>query len=140
MVNTARHDLGKIAKVCCDIERQAMTGDLSGVQFHANGSDLSVSHPDAGEALEPSGDDGELRQHPNQNFFKVSKVTAEPTLPVFKADHGVSHQLTRAMKRHSSAPVRPADSHTLPLQDLPGDQYVLVITSTAEGINGRVLD
>src|SRR5436853_3822322 len=100
--DAAWHDHPKVLQVGVDVEREAVTGNPAR-DSDADGGDLFVTDPHAGQPGDALAFDTVFANRANQDFFDVAHVTVHVAAIRLEIDHRIADQLARPVISHVAA-------------------------------------
>jgi len=101
--NAARHDEVEMAEVGRMVQRETMARDPPR-NPDADGGQLLVPDPDAGESPDAPGLNTVIGRGPDHHFFQVTDVTVNVTTIRLQVDDGISDDLPRPVVRDVATP------------------------------------
>src|ERR1017187_2110943 len=124
LVQAARHNVLEIAQIGADVQGETVRSHPP-ADVYANGGDLALIHPHAGQPGDASGEDAVIGQGIDNRLLDRPHVCAHVALPLPQVEDRVAHQLARAVVRHIAAAVDGVERNARARQRRIAGQQVL---------------
>ena len=137
--DAAWNDVLKIRKIGVEVQREPVGRDPA-ADVNADGGDLAAVHPNAGQAGNALGSDGEIGERIDEDLFEGSDVEMHVLVPARKIQNGVAHDLPGTMICHIAATVGFVKSDSGAAQNVVTRQQIFGMTVASDGDDVRMLD
>ena len=128
-----RHDGLVVGKVTVHVQREPVGGDPSARYTDSNGGNLSVRDPNSSESLDGLPLNSVLGKRSDHHRLEVSEITRHVATVGLEVQDGISHELTRAMVRHVSAPSHLEELEAQSIPAIRVDEDVVRIRAGPQG-------
>src|SRR5690606_40577360 len=99
-----RHDRPEIVLIVVDAQGEAVGRDPAAGHADADGGDLDVPDPYAGEARLPAGQDVEVREGADEHLFEIADVAVQILAVRLQVEDRIADELARAAVGDGAAP------------------------------------
>ncbi len=107
---------------------------------YADGRDLALLYPHAGEFRDAAGGDAEIGQSSDEHFFQRADVSRHVALPLAQIENRIAHQLPGTMISNVAAAIGRVKCHAGAFQDLIAGEQVFAVPVAAQRNHVRVFD
>src|SRR5258708_7749052 len=120
---SAGNDVLKIAQVCSDVERESVRCHPA-AEVHADGGDLAITGPNAGELGNASGFDAVIGEGIDDGLLEGADVGAHVALPIAEVEDGVADELPGTVIGDVAAAVGGEEFDAGAVEDFGGGEEV----------------